>query len=643
MLKAIDSQAARTADLLAASRPHSFTWYFLAAVLAWCALPLSPSSVDSDFWGHVQYGRDTWQFGVPETATYTYTAPTQRWINHENLAELIFAAAADGPGVWVLLVGKCLIGVAILWVAARGALRQHVSPLTIGLCCVVASVNLSFYWGVRPHVFTFIYFAILIAWTDWCFAGWAGAWHLPWPGSRWRDRASCLGQSTSPVQPASGGQPEGHEQPQADRPTLDARRLHGLWILPGLMLLWTNTHGGFLAGLAVLEVVLVCRSLELLVRGGRSQLRNVALLAVIGLASLLATLVNPYGIELHRWLLAALSVPRPEIQEWHPPQLFTLEATRLWWLLGLFGVALVGSRRARDFTQLAVIAVVLHQALKHQRHLPFVALLFLFWAPVHLQSVGQSVGQWIVREQRRLRRTSQQLSSDVAGTIRSAHESQAQLSKAAVVRGVCVVLAVIFAVQTLPRLREVPVARSQYPVSAVQYMADQGLGGRVVVAGHWAQYVLGVLGARTAEESGVQVAFDGRFRTCYPQQVVDLHFDFFSGPGGPKQRYRSPQSPPADPKRILHFGDPQWVLVGNHHEHARQVLEQHQNEWVLVYRDQLAQLWGRRSAVDDANKPTFVAPSRRQLEPVAQNGTVPWPAAPRRSSPRLLAQQAAWR
>ncbi|MCA9182684.1 MAG: hypothetical protein KDA51_14575 [Planctomycetales bacterium] len=52
----------------------TLTQYFLLTVLVWCALPLSPPNVDSDFWGHVQYGRDVWQHGLDRTATYTYNA-----------------------------------------------------------------------------------------------------------------------------------------------------------------------------------------------------------------------------------------------------------------------------------------------------------------------------------------------------------------------------------------------------------------------------------------------------------------------------------------------------------------------------------------------------------------------------------------
>ena len=179
-------------------------------------------------------------------------------------------------------------------------------------------------------------------------------------------------------------------------------------------------------------------------------------------------------------------------------------------------------------------------------------------------------------------------------------------------------------------LSGVPVSNYEYPVDALQFMADQGLTGRLVVAGHWAQYALGVMGAYAPEDPGVSVAFDGRFRTCYPQQVVDMHFDFFVGDGGPDKRYRSPLSPPADPKRVLEYDDPQLVLLNRHEPHPVAVMQSVQDQWVLLYQDQLAQLWGRRSIYDQPGQASYFPPPRRQLAvgPPDQSGSLAGRAPP---------------
>jgi hypothetical protein len=191
-----------------------------------------------------------------------------------------------------------------------------------------------------------------------------------------------------------------------------------------------------------------------------------------------------------------------------------------------------------------------------------------------------------------------------------------------------VLAAALFASRVGERLTEVPVACSDYPVSAVQFLSQRGITGRMVVSGHWAQYVLSAVGARAADDSGVRVAFDGRHRTCYPQEVLDMQFDFFAGPGGPDQRYRSPQSPPADPQRILDFRRPELVLLGHHHQHALAVLAQAGSEWTLLYQDDLAQLWGRRAVFDRRGHARYLPRHQRPLQKLAQAGTVPWPAKP---------------
>ena len=555
-------------------------WSLVATVI-WCLIPLSPQLADSDFWGHVQYGVDTWQHGLAETSTYTYTAPGYRWINHENLSELIFAGCCLGLGSGSLLVLKAGLGAAVLLLAIRHNRHQKVSRLPIGLMCVVASVNLSFYWGVRPHFFSFAFFAFLIALTEWAFRGWSGNWH-------WR-----LGRPrTTP--------------PDEALPELDWSRIHRLWVLPVFMCLWANTHGGFLAGVAVCAAILGCRAIEYVGYAPRTRWRGGCYLLAIALTSGLATLANPYGLELHRWLLHSLSVPRPEILEWHPPNLWSADAMKIWCMLALGAVGWTFTKAGRDGTRMIVLGLVLYQSLEHQRHLPFFAILLLFWLPRHLDSLL-----------RPLRETPASRTS--AWPISLANLTTAGL----------LILCGLFGYRVATRLDRIEVPTDEYPVEAMQFMADQSLRGRMVVCGHWAQYALGVLGTRNPETMGIQVAFDGRFRTCYPQEIVDMHFDFFLGSDGSWPRYRSPNSPAADPKRILRYREPNLVLANRRQQHALQVMQQSRDEWVLLYEDSLAMLWGRRDLYDDPSKVEFLPAARRHLGVAHRTRMVAWPAAPR--------------
>ena len=549
--------------------------FLLLATVAWCAIPLSPQQVDSDFWGHVQYGRDTWHYGLANTSTYSFTSLGYPWINHENLAELIFAAATEFAGVWSVLALKCVLGVSVLALAVWRANRRNVGPLTTAAVCVLVSINLSFYWGVRPHVFSFAFFGWMIAFLDFCF-------------ERWSQRR--------PVTAA----------PKADNPT---QRLWMLWFVPILLMVWANTHGGFLAGTAVFATMMGSRAIEVLVlrvTAVERRWRTALTLVLIAAAGCAATLINPYGLGLHRWLFQSLGSPRPEILEWHPTRWFASSSLKLWAMVLTAGFAFLATKKRRDLTHLLIIALVTLQACKHQRHWPFVAILLLFWLPVHLHSA----------------------------TTRFLDMRSFAVAKMAPLMRLasCFLLAIscLFAYRVGNRLATIPVPGDDYPISAVQYMSDQSLNGRLVVSGHWAQYLIGTLGARTPQDQGVQVAFDGRFRTCYPQQAVDLHFDFFLGDGGPDKRYRSPTSPPIDGKRILEFHAPQLVLLNRRQTQAAKIMTEVTNDWVLLYQDSLAQLWGRRSIYDDPQHASYIPLTLRRLDGEI-SGTVPFPAAPKRS------------
>src|SRR5207244_4363642 len=119
--------------------------------------------------------------------------------------------------------------------------------------------------------------------------------------------------------------------------------------------------------------------------------------------------------------------------------------------------------------------------------------------------------------------------------------------------------------------------------------------------------------------------FDGRLRTCYPQSVADLYFDFLLG-DQPAIRWRSSSSPPFDDTAILHLGDPDLSLVSRHFKHGVKVMRR--SGWVLLYQDGLAELWGRPDRYGNAARPDYVPPAARTIGSRLPRGYVRWPAFP---------------
>jgi hypothetical protein len=310
-----------------------------------------------------------------------------------------------------------------------------------------------------------------------------------------------------------------------------------------------------------------------------------------------------------------MGTPWREIVEWNPPEL----ASRigLFWIamLAVALVAIVWSRRPRDLVQLAILAVTLWQACEHRRHIVFFALLFGFWMPTHLSSAIE-----------RLQENSRTVAQDFLRTRRTRW-----LFTGALVVTSCLLLCLLGV-----RWRQIPVERSQYPVSAFQFITDRQLHGNLVVRFKWSQYAIGAFGPASSVRPQLRVAFDGRLDTCYPQEVVDMYFDFAIGNAPPSLRSRAADAPPVDSRRILHFQTPTLVLIDRAQKYAVSVMRQHQDEWSLLYQDSMAQLWGRRELYDNPQSASYLPPTDRQIGDVAQVGSVPWPALPTRepSPPR---------
>ncbi len=328
----------------------------IAALLLACAIATSKSLADPDLWGHVQYGRDLWNAGLPDTATYSYTADEHRWINHEHLAELALAFGSQYFGGGGLLVLKSLLAVAVIYRLLQRAQRFGASRTTIFLVLLLTAANLMHFWSLRPQLFTFLGFFLLLELLD--------------------------------------AEPSG-----ADEAGMDHRRGHRIWLAFPLMLFWANAHGGFLIGLIVAITFLGGRWLQLVARPQATATQKVRCCGLAALkwggvlaAMFAATLLNAYGFGLYRWLLGSLGQPRPEIVEWLPPGIFTIAWLPFWLAAGLGCIAWLCSRQPRDLSQGLVLALLLYAAASHRRHIALFALAFGFWITPHLDDLLRRMG-----------------------------------------------------------------------------------------------------------------------------------------------------------------------------------------------------------------------------------------------------------
>lgn len=200
---------------------------------------------------------------IPFQDPWSFTAPGQQWFNLSWLWDVFASALFQYANFSGLLLFAVASGAVLVGYLASVCLRTGASALAV--CISVLSACLLYpafaafpnvYLAASPNLFTMLFSTILYG--------------------------ECL------------------------RPT------KRLFLLPAIMLLWTNLHGGFLLGLFIVGVF--C-GLSLLKRDWA----NFRLYGLVGAGCLLATFINPLGWHIYEGVASTLgSFVQAQITEWWP-------------------------------------------------------------------------------------------------------------------------------------------------------------------------------------------------------------------------------------------------------------------------------------------------------------------------------------
>ena len=225
---------------------------FFLAILVWLfvsggGMGWSGLLADADAGWHIRTGEYILDnHTVPYQDLYSFSKPGAPWYAWEWLSDVIYAGlhrAAGLKGV-VLMAALLLAGFSTTLVRRMTARGTH---LFIAMLVALLGVGCStIHFLARPHIFTLLLMSISV-----------------WMIEMDRQRPS--------------------------------RRI---WLLVPLTAVWTNLHGGFLALIAVLGLTAVGTALEVHLGSGRT-IRDAVRYAKLTVACALASLVNPYGWNLH--------------------------------------------------------------------------------------------------------------------------------------------------------------------------------------------------------------------------------------------------------------------------------------------------------------------------------------------------------
>jgi hypothetical protein len=170
-----------------------------------------------------------------------------------------------------------------------------------------------------------------------------------------------------------------------------------LWYLPVLMLLWVNLHGGFVLGFALLGLYLMSAAIGYFRGLDKEMHRRMAgrlrELGIVTTASLLASLINPYGCKLHLHVYRYLSSPwlMNHIDEFLSPNFHGVAQQCFVAILLITIVGLAVARNKPPLSRVLVLLFATYSGLYASRSLPVSSLLLtMIVAPLWTQALAEA-------------------------------------------------------------------------------------------------------------------------------------------------------------------------------------------------------------------------------------------------------------
>jgi hypothetical protein len=410
-------------------------WITFLAVFAMAAR----ISVDTDTWWHLRAG--AWileNMAVPQVDLFSYTRYGELWQYPGWIVEVpmyvIYRTLGPG-GLNLWTAAMVTITFWFVWQTLSGG------PFLRAFVIVLAAAASGVYWAARPYLVTFLLAAVFL-------------WILE--DYRWR------------------------------RIRLRSWRV---WLLPILMILWANSHGGFAIGFLIWGVYFI---LELGVvgwqgfkgrreSGSQSSLVNywrVIRLGLVGLLMVLAVMINPSGPVMLLYPIKTIGIGSLQdyIQEWQSPNFHFLSVQPFAWLILLTFAAVGASRRRIAFTDFALSAGFVFMGLIAGRNIALFALVAPMVITRHLSPIASVIGR-----QFGLKAISTQPTKGFRSFLNIA---------------ILILLAsaVVFKISLIyPKSANEEVFRELLPVEAVAFIKEEKPPGRLFNSYNWGGYLLWAL------------------------------------------------------------------------------------------------------------------------------------------------------
>jgi hypothetical protein len=301
---------------------------------------------------------------IPRVDPFSSTMAGQPWFAWEWLYDLLVGSLDTAAGLnAVVLFTAVIIATTFTW-TFRLLLRRKTNILLALILVLLAASASMIHFLARPHVVSWLF---TVAWF----------WIL---------------ESSEEICP---------------NPAANSSAALSLWLLPLLMVVWVNLHGGFLVGCVLLAIYWVSAAWRSIrpkgdrfndvlqsIRAGK----RARTLALIGFLSALATFLNPYGWKLHLHIYGYLSnrFLMNHIDEFQSPNFHGVAQKCFAGLLLLTLVALALKKRetgAVRASQFLVLLFAIYSGLYASRNIPVSSLLLILVIAPWLSDATKRFGE----------------------------------------------------------------------------------------------------------------------------------------------------------------------------------------------------------------------------------------------------------
>ncbi len=396
--------------------------------------------IDGDLWWHLGNGRRILELGsirIPEWMSFTVSG--EGFVNQWWLGELGAWLLYRSFGMWsIFLASSAVIAASFVFVYLRMMARGSIPTAAITMLTVGALAS-SVSWGTRPQIITMLLTSVFLWLLE----------HFDRTGSvKW------------------------------------------LIPMPLLMPLWSNSHGGFVIGIALLMIGVLAAWFE--GEGQKARSLGVAL----GAAAL-TSLIGPYGIQQWKYPLQFL-VPNPWLNsieesvspDFHHPAFVPFEILLILLIISAFWVP---RRRWRD---ILLIVGFTHLALTQIRH---IALWVIVITPLVAEYSSAAIREIVARKPN-LARVNAVPSPQMRAVLNTA-----------LILAIALFYVGVFS-RVLTNMDLERMERSHYPAAAADYIARTGLPERTFTTFEWGGYLAWRLSPQQ------KVFIDARADTIYDER-----------------------------------------------------------------------------------------------------------------------------